>query len=277
MFRCATWQQGYYPDPLEKHIRNLSSYDLSLVEKQALCRGLNFSVPHRVPQILIDAQFVRFFQQLPSENTEPTDAVTKLKADLVSCAKSFSTTPLQRSLLSREHLTALKALQQNQDVVILRPDKGDGVVVLNRSDYVAKMELILSDSSKFSPLESDNTDVIEKKVNESINLLTRSGAISEKKSACLRSRGTHVPRLYGLPQLHKEGIPLRPILSMCDAPTYKLAKWLSTVLLPIRNAVCQHSVKDSFTFVDKIKSMKLNDSCNGLFRCHVTFYQCSFT
>ncbi len=66
-------------------------------------------------------------------------------------------------------------------------------------------------------------------------------------------------RLYGLPKTHKPDFPIRPILSMCNSPTYELAKWLCDVLQPVRSAVGQNIVKDSFSFVDSISNMNLSD------------------
>lgn len=34
------------------------------------------------------------------------------------------------------------------------------------------------------------------------------------------------PRIYGLPKIHKEGAPLRPIVNTIGGPTYLLAKYL---------------------------------------------------
>ena len=42
--------------------------------------------------------------------------------------------------------------------------------------------------------------------------------------------------------------PYRPILSMTNAPTFKLAQWLTDILAPIRKAVSQHTLQDSFDF-----------------------------
>ena len=46
-------------------------------------------------------------------------------------------------------LQAIKLLRSNKAILITKPDKGSGVVILNKSDYVNKMECILSDISKF--------------------------------------------------------------------------------------------------------------------------------
>ena len=39
--------------------------------------------------------------------------------------------------------------------------------------------------------------------------------------------------LYGLPKIHKEGLPMRPILTSYETPNYKLAKYLVPLLEPL--------------------------------------------
>ena len=72
--------------------------------------------------------------------------------------------------------------------------------------------------------------------------------------------GSHTPRLYGLPKTHKEGVPLCPILSMTSTPTHRLAQFLADVLRPVRDAVSSSTVKDSFDFVNRIRTLDLSDS-----------------
>ena len=38
---------------------------------------------------------------------------------------------------------------------MLRPDKGNGIVLLNKTDYTSKMEDILGDTSKFNVINED--------------------------------------------------------------------------------------------------------------------------
>ena len=64
------------------------------------------------------------------------------------------------------------------------------------------------------------------------------------------------PRLYGLPKLHKENVPLRPIVSAIGSPTYKIAKHLSKLLQPFIGQT-ETFIKDSTHFIEKLKDIKL--------------------
>ena len=42
-------------------------------------------------------------------------------------------------MMKAEHMKAIKELKNNKGIVITRPDKGNGVAILSREDYLAKM------------------------------------------------------------------------------------------------------------------------------------------
>lgn len=52
------------------------------------------------------------------------------------------------------NITVIKSLCLNKSLIIILPDKGSWVVVLNHHNYVDKMMVILSDASKFVKLGS---------------------------------------------------------------------------------------------------------------------------
>ena len=64
------------------------------------------------------------------------------------------------------------------------------------------------------------------------------------------------PRLYGLPKIHKEGFPLRPIVSNTGAPTYQLSKYLAGILSQLTGNSAHH-VKNAFHFVRILESLRV--------------------
>ena len=70
------------------------------------------------------------------------------------------------------------------------------------------------------------------------------------------SPGESRPCIYGLPKIHKEGIPLRPIVSGTHSVTYNLSKYLATILSPLVGNT-QHHVKNSQDFANKVKNLQL--------------------
>ena len=60
--------------------------------------------------------------------------------------------------------------------------------------------------------------------------------------------GTRLLRLYGLPKIHKDDVPIRPVVSNIGVPTYKPSKYLASVLIPLVGR-SSHHVMNSIEFV----------------------------
>ncbi|VDP46919.1 unnamed protein product [Schistosoma margrebowiei] len=139
--------------------------------------------------------------------------------------------------------------------VLLKPDKGSGVVIMNKCEYKSKMLSILSDESKFmSDVEFGGISKPERRVNSNLEKLLLMNIINKEEFNFLKPMGSEYPHLYGLPKTHKPNVPLRLILSMCRSPTHNLAKWLAKLLDPIRRhlyllLLCTDKVQ--FTFEDE--------------------------
>ena len=157
----------------------------------------------------------------------------------------------------REHMHELRELRKRTDIVITRPDKGRATVILDKSDYLEKMATILDDTSKFEKLgpasDNDNTQKVEKTLCAFLQKLVERGHLSAEVFDAVKPSGSVRPRLYGLPKVHKNNCPLRPIVSMSGSPQYRVSQWLCDVLEPVLKLYNSRSVKDTFEFVDMVK------------------------
>ena len=55
------------------------------------------------------------------------------------------------------NIASYKTLEKNKDIAIRKPDKGDGVVILDQKLYSNAIQEIISDTSKFEKLNEDPT------------------------------------------------------------------------------------------------------------------------
>ena len=96
------------------------------------------------------------------------------------------------------------------------------------------------------------------------------------KHSRLRSSAGRTPLLYGLPKVHKPGVPLRPIVSFVSSPTYHLSKFLANLLQPVTGKTSSH-VKNSRKFVDFIKSLTLTSDETMVSFDVVSLFTCVLT
>ena len=64
---------------------------------------------------------------------------------------------------------------------------------------------------------------------------------------------------YGLPKIHKDGIPLRPIVSCYNTVFEKLSKWLGKLLVPLLGTISDSHLLNSQDCVNRLKRINMND------------------
>ena len=155
----------------EKHILNLSDYSLSDTERFVLSNGLDFCLPSKsVNRVEVFAEFEILYAQLARQKPISSNELSSLKAKLSDLAHAYCGTPVDLGdfNMHTEHFQAIKSLRCNEQILITKPDKGSGVVILNKSDYIKKMGSILEDKTKFLNMGGvhlhDNTAKNEQKL-----------------------------------------------------------------------------------------------------------------
>ena len=125
-------------------------------------------------------------------------------------------------IFSRSDVRLLKEFASDPTIVVTKPDKGKGVVVLDKVKYVEKVESILSDRSKFTVVTEPLHKILlqlEDKVNRLLNKLKKDSIITDQLYNSLHVSGSTPGILYGLPKIHKTNVPLRPIFRACGTAT----------------------------------------------------------
>ena len=142
--------------------------------------------------------------------------------------------------------------------MILPADKGRTTVVINKTTYDAKVANMLSDTSTYKPLSKDPTSALRQKMNSLLLSLHTSGHLSDYQYHKLRDSAGHIPLLYALPKIHKQDVPLRPIVSFISSPTYSLSKHLVSILSPLVGNSERH-VRNSTNFAKFITTQTLEE------------------
>ena len=159
-----------------------------------------------------------------------------------------------------EEQKAIEELRKDNNRVILTADKGVSLVVMKKEEYIKKAEeLLLTDTYK--TISNDPTNKHRTKLIKLLKTIKAEGGINEAVYKRLYPTGAGVPKFYGLPKVHKEGIPLRPIVSSIGAASYETAKELARILKPLVGS-SPYQVQNSRDFIQQMKDIKLEeDQC----------------
>ena len=122
--------------------------------------------------------------------------------------------------------------KKSKRMKILPADKGNTTVILTNEQYSQKMEGHLN-TSTYSLLKKDPTDSLTRKLDAILKNLLKEEKLDKKFYDNSRVLHPSAPQIYGLPKIHKPGIPLRPIVSFYDTPLSALHKQLANLLKPL--------------------------------------------
>ena len=96
----------------------------------------------------------------------------------------------------------------NNNLVVLKADKGNFVVLVDRDVYVNHMENILKDNTKFEKVDIKTTTLNfqinhEKRIDEILKSLKSVGSLNDKQYTKIKAVGFKPGVLYGLCKVHK--------------------------------------------------------------------------
>ena len=89
-------------------------------------------------------------------------------------------------------------LRKNKDIVITKPDKGNGVAILGNA-----IQELISDTSKFEKLNEDPTMKREASLQRFLRKLKQKNFFNENEYDKLYSSGSAPGHIYGTPKMHK--------------------------------------------------------------------------
>lgn len=250
-------------DP-SKVIFNLSDRVLTRRERFLLSFGLDFNLPvFKLSFHKYFLAFENFVKRLENCSIFPGKNFNTLKNQIKHIAYksfySFKSSNVFSPIFDKQDTELLRNLGKDRSIIVCSPDKGRGVVILNRTDYIHKMEDILSDFTKFTKLVHENAFALTIRIEDKINRFLRQMQKAQKISQCvydnLMASGTAPGVLYGLAKIHKPNAPLRPILAAYNTAMYKLAKFV----VPLIDHLCHNSftLRNSYNFFEDIKSLRL--------------------
>jgi len=243
-------------------IFNFSNRVLTQKEKEALSLGLDFCLrPKKVGFVKFFIPFERMCHLLKNcmiyEDT--FNSVFRKIALLANSTYVQQNQETYSSDFTEQVTNSLQNLKSDEHIVITKPDKGRGIVLLSRTDYINKLSSILSDSSKFQLLNvnlATHLLKLEDKLNRIIRPLKT--ILDETIYHSIFSAGSRAGFMYGLPKVHKPGLPLRPIISSIGTFSYNLAKFLVQIIQPL--TYNEYTISNSSNFINEISHLRFDDT-----------------
>ena len=161
--------------------------------------------------------------------------------------------------ISKTERQALKSLQDDNSVIILPVDKGNATVVMDRVEYSNKLADLIG-NGRYCKVKKDPTLKTERKLSQILG--KNKDLTPQTKYRQLIQHYSKLPHIYGLPKIHKDGIPLRPSVSNRGSACHPLSRFLVEIISPL-TAKSSSYVKNSAHFVERISDAPIHSNQMG--------------
>ena len=118
---------------------------------------------------------------------------------------------------------AIKLLQDDNNIIILPADKGNATVVMDRVECSNKLVDLIGNGGYYK-VKKYPTLKTERKLSQILR--KNKDLIPQIKYRPLTQHDSKLPHIYGLPKIHKDGIPLRPIVNNRSSACHPLSHFL---------------------------------------------------
>nr|VZH95887.1 unnamed protein product [Spirometra erinaceieuropaei] len=228
-------------------VHNLSSHRFTQQQLAVLSYDAKFSTRDAQPEDFI-ASFESALQKCEADE-ECKNAMRQQVSTLLLQHKRQMT-------ISKAEDRELLKIRKRKDIVTLPADKGRSTVVMDKAEYCTKLGNLLMDKEAYVPSTVSEFKKLVNSINNTIGKLRKAGALTRREALAAKASDTAMARFYGLPKVHKQGVPLRPIVSLRGTPTFGLSKWLYQRLRFLTKD-SQWTVKSAEEFLTRIKHLEV--------------------
>ncbi|XP_070386669.1 uncharacterized protein, partial [Dermacentor albipictus] len=239
------------PSALKNSVYNLSTYQPDGYEMAVLSLGLNFNTGPATDTKKVICAAERAVNLVDQSRRD------EARTRVVSVLSKLHAQPTVDTLCKQER-DAIKRLQENRDIVVLPADKGNATVLLDRSKYIEKMCLLLSDVHTYASVARDPTPKLQRDLQKLLADVFRMVPPQHKQLYYrLICHNGSAPAIYGLPKVHKPDVPLRPIVDFTRSPLHKLSNFLHGIISPLVGKRATH-IRNTYDFIEKVKGTSVH-------------------
>lgn len=243
-------------------IFNYTSIILPQRIKFLLAFGLEFCLPiFKIDYYSYFCSLEKIVNSLKSEAcTNNTEFIDNLRSLAFKYFYNFNPSKIF-SVFTKEDIANIRNFSSNnKNIIVTRPDKGRGVVLVNKDTYINSMLSIIADDSKFKEIKDPihkYTVKIESKINRFLGKLKNLNIFSSELYNKLYVSGSGPGVLYGLPKIHKPdfstNFQFRPIFAAYNTPSFSIAKFLVPILSNL--TMNEYTLKNSYEFVQQLTEL----------------------
>lgn len=223
---------------------NLSQKTLTQEEHNILNKGPKFAFNNKINIKKFIPEVETIIERIPAQHHE------EIRGKFAFHLNKIINKSKQNMHKELKEIKILREIKNDNNIKVIQADKSQQIVLIDYSEYIIKIKNVLQDLR-----------AIEIRKNPINSIITKTNKIIKNKNL-IKPFDADIPLYPDIPKLfckiktHKMDLPLRPIVSKCNAPTYLLEKKLANFLKPlIENS--EHVIKSGYQLIEKIQGIKL--------------------
>lgn len=160
---------------------------------------------------------------------------------------------------TRMERAALRALEQDESIIIKPSDKGGNVVLMDRREYEEVCLQILGDHDTYERLPCDPTPQYYKELKTILDKAIDQNLISDDEHKFMLPANPLRQFFYTLPKIHKGRTPLRgrPIVSGVGSISYNIGLYVENILSPFVRALPSYT-RDTQDLLSNLEYVSLD-------------------
>ena len=229
------------------NVINLSMKELTTQQTRVLSKGLKFvptSTSIRVVDIIANAEC--------SLNHTPMITKQAAIAEITTFVNRWRKPTVDN--MSHDERRAMKQLKNMNELIIIQADKGGKTVVMDRTEYINKIETKLNDESTYEKVP-DPTKIVKKKIAELTNRLFKANRINQSTKYELTSVD-NIAKIRGQPKIHKKDYPMRIVTCSRNTITSPISRFAFSFIRQLRETI-KNNISNTTKFVEEITKVRL--------------------
>ena len=160
------------------------------------------------------------------------------------------------SNLTKGERQAIYSLRDDTSIIIKEADKGSGIVVWDREDYLAEARTQLKDKDVYQELKGNIVGPLEKIIKSVLRKVRNRKDISDETLDYFLVNNPKLGRFYLLPKIYKRlhNVPGRPVISNSGYYTENMSAFLKYHLKPIAQKIKLY-IKETNDFLPKLDAL----------------------
>lgn len=135
-----------------------------------------------------------------------------------------------------------------------------GLIILNKSDYLAELNRLVHDAETYEKFGGNPTNKFKAKLRCLVKNAQYEGIVTKKEARYLVPDAPRVPVIYQLPKIHKNPVkpPGRPIVSGMDSLLARISEYLDCFLQLLAQS-CPAYLNDSRHLMELLQEVEVDE------------------